>query len=132
MGWRVVGRLATGLENLHEPPAVAGGGLDGRDQVVCGHVVRAGTRDQQAVAFHEPQRQLIELAISGLSLRDILLALDEGRWVDNHHIKALRALLQCSQRVERIVVCGLDSHAVGLRIAAGSLQRSVGRIDAPR
>ena len=96
------------------------------DQVVRGQVIRARAGHQQSIAVHEAQRQLVQLAVGRLSLGYVLFALDERGRVDNHDIEALSPLLQRFQGVKSIVTRGLDADAVGLRIAACSLQRGVG------
>src|SRR6202044_923675 len=87
----MIGRLAAGLEDLHKTPGVTGGRLDGRHQLLRRQMVGARTGYEQAVPVDEIEGELIELPIGRLPLGNVLLALDEGRRVENYDIET-RAL----------------------------------------
>src|SRR5438309_1385025 len=93
---RMIGRLPAGLQDLHEAAGVPPRELDGTHQVLRGEVIGAGAGHQQAIAVDELEGELIELAIGGLPLRNIFLALDERRWVEDYDIEA------CPLGIERL------------------------------
>ena len=70
---RVVGRLSTELEDLKETLRVPRCRLHRTDELALGKMIGARARHQKALSLDELQRQLIELAISRLSLRDVFL-----------------------------------------------------------
>src|SRR6266403_859203 len=126
----MVGRLAARLEDLYEAPRVPPGRLNRTDKVLRGEVIRAGARHQQPVRCEESEGELVQLAVCGLTLRDVLLALDESRRIENNHIVALTLLLQRFQGLKRIGTHRLERQAVCCGIASGKIQRRLGRIDA--
>ena len=90
----MIGRLSAGLENLDEAARMAGRRLNRGDEIIRGKVIRAGAGDEQPVPSHQGQRELVQLALRGLTLRDILLPLDERRGIDDDDIKALPTLVE--------------------------------------
>ena len=56
------------------------------------------------------QGELVQLAIGGLPLRDVLLALDEGRRIENHDIETLARSCMARQRIERVLARRLHLH----------------------
>src|SRR5262249_28129644 len=84
-----------------------------------------------SVRLHEAQSELVELAIGGLSLRHVFLALDEGRRVENHHIKTFTAFPERLERIECVIADGFEAEAIRPRIATRELQRCLGRVDTP-
>src|SRR6185437_14459430 len=106
-----------------EAPGVAGGRLDGRHQILGGEVIGAGAGDEQTLALDEGERKLIELAIRGLPLWDVLLALDERWRVEHHDIEALTPIVQGLHRLEGIPAKRLQRDPVRLRVAPGEFER---------
>src|ERR1700722_13204639 len=84
---RMIGRLAAGLEDLHKTPRVTGSGLDSANQLLRCQVIGARTGHEQPVPVDEIQGELIELPVCRLSLRNVLLTLDEGGRVENDDIE---------------------------------------------
>ena len=114
-GWS--GDWPPDFQYLHEAAGMTGGRLDGGHQILGREVVRAGAGDQQPFALDEGERELIELAVGGLPLRNILLALDECRRIEHHDIEALTPLVQRLHCVEGICANRLQRDAVRLRVA---------------
>src|SRR6185295_20174476 len=104
---RMVRRLARRLENLHEPPAVARRRLNGGGQLLRREVIRARAGHEETVALHELEGKLVQLAIGGLALRNVLLALDERRWIEDHDVEALTVGMQRLQCIEGICLEGV-------------------------
>src|ERR1700752_1002323 len=89
----MIGRLTAGLQNLYELARMPGRRLNGGHEVVGRKVVGAGAGDEQSVSLHETQCQLVQLAVRRLSLRNVLLTLDERRRINDDDIKALTPIL---------------------------------------
>src|SRR5690348_12760068 len=100
---RMIGRLPSELEHLHEAAAMPSGRLHGREQLRLRQMVRAGAGDEEPLGLDERQSKLIELAVGRLPLGNVLLALDEGGRIEDHRIEARAALVQSLQRVESVL-----------------------------
>src|SRR5690606_359833 len=66
------------------------------------HVIRAGAGDQESAAFQHLHAEFVEAPIGDAAFAEILLALDEGRWIQHDHIEALALLAQAAQILEGI------------------------------
>ncbi|PNG62246.1 hypothetical protein SC81_22720, partial [Vibrio vulnificus] len=85
---RMVGALAAALEQLDVAVEMAGAADQDVLQVVLGQVHRAGGADQDAVLAQQAHGLFVETAVGGLAVLQVLLALDEGRRVGDHHVEA--------------------------------------------
>src|ERR1700728_1829288 len=99
---RVVGRLAGDFEDLHAAPAVARRCLYRGDELLDGKMIGARARHQQSLLREQRQRELIQLAVARLTLRQVFLALDERRRIEDHDIEALTPLAERLERVESV------------------------------
>src|ERR1700756_4006269 len=97
-------------------------GLDGSHEVLGGKMIGARTGHQQTIPVNQLQRELIELAIRRLSLRDVLLALDKGRWIENHDVEALPLGVQRLQGIESVLTDGFELYAIIRGIALSKVQ----------
>ena len=107
------------------------------DQILGGQVIGAGAGHEQPVAPDHAQGELVQLAIGGLPLRDVLLALDEGRRIEDHDIETLALLLQRfnASNASSCIVSTSTPLAAALRVRKSSARlatnRRNGRSDAP-
>ncbi len=75
-------------------------------------------------------RELVELAVGGLALRNVAAALDECRRIDHDHVEALACLAQRGQHVERVAATRLHRQAVGVGAGLQQLECRRGGIHA--
>ena len=88
--------------------------------------------EQEQLTGSQLQCKLVQLAVGGGSLREILAALDESRRVDDQHVETLAGLAERGQHVEGITPAHRDFQPVGAGIALRPFERRGGRIDAER
>ena len=88
-------------------------------------MIRARARDEKTLGLEERERQLIELAVRGLPLRDILLALDERGRIEDDGIEPPARLVERAQSVEDIALQGFDRHAIRLGIPSCIVKREL-------
>ncbi len=101
-------------------------------QVVLGQVHRAGGADQDAVLAQQAHGLFVETAVGGLAVLQVLLALDEGRRVGDHHVEAFVGGLQFAQGLEHVALDAGDllRYAVQRRVALDAVEGEGGRVHA--
>src|SRR5690606_5181680 len=114
---RMIGRLPAGLEDLDEVAGVPRGRLNGGHEVLRRKVVRAGAGHEQPLAVDQREGELVELAVCGLPLRDVLFALDERRRIEHYHVEALACCRERLHGVERVRAHRLQRYSVARGIA---------------
>ncbi len=86
--------------------------LHRRDQFIDRQVMRAGAGHEDRVAREELHRHLVQLAVGRKPLRQVALALDEGRRIDDDQIELLPRLAQRRERIESVVAKRAHGEAV--------------------
>src|SRR5262245_58626656 len=121
--YRMIRRLSADFNDLHEPLAVSCGTLNRGSEALRFEMPRAGARNEDAIALEHLHGEVVESLVGGFTLRNILLALDERRWIDDDHVESLLLRTESFEHVERIAAQGARLQSVGATRALDRVER---------